>query len=184
MKKTLFVLVSAASLVSASGMMAKSGMVRFFSKTHIEDIEGVSKTAVSSLDLETGALAIKARNTTFVFPDKLMQEHFNENYMESEKFPVSSFTGTISGLDRAALDAGKKVSVVVDGNLDVHGVAQHYHTTGSLQKAADGSVVGDTKFFVKMLDHKIKIPSVVAANLCDSMEITSKFTWHPVEASK
>jgi len=184
MKKAIFVVACAASAVCASGMLAKTGMVRFFSKTSIMDIEGVTKTAVSSLDLDSGKIAIKSRNTTYQFPDKLMQEHFNENYMESTKFPTSSFSGTIIGINREAFDAGQKVTVIVDGQLDVHGVSKHYRAPGYLQKGPDGSVTGDTKFFVKMVDHGIKVPSVVAANLCDSMEITSKFTWHPVEVSK
>jgi len=184
MKKTMIAIACATSVVSASGLLAKGGMVRFFSKTSIMDIEGVTKTAVSSLDLDSGKIVIKSRNTTYIFPDKLMQEHFNENYMESEKFPVSSFSGTVTAMDHDAFNAGKKVTVVVDGILDVHGVGKHYRSLAYLQKGQNGAVVGDTKFFVKMADHGIKIPSVVAANLCDSMEITSKFTWLPVEVSK
>jgi len=184
MKKTFFAIACAATAACASGMLAKNGMVRFFSTTPIENIEGVSSTAVSSLNLDSSKISIKARNTTFLFPDKLMQEHFNENYMESEKFPVSSFVGTFTGMNKEAFDAGKRVTVIVDGKLDVHGVAKQYRTTGYLQKAPDGSVSGDTKFFVKMIDHGIKIPTMVAAKMADSMEISTKFTWHPVEVSK
>jgi hypothetical protein len=184
MKKTLFIAACSASAVFASGMIATNGYVRFFSTTSIENIEGVSQTAVSSLDLDAGKMAIKARNTTFVFPDKLMQEHFNENYMESDKYPVSSFSGTVSGMNREAFDAGKKVMVVIDGDLEVHGVTKHYHTPGYLQKAADGSVTGETSFQVKIADHGIKVPSVVAAKLADSMAITSRFTWHSAEKAK
>ena len=99
MKKTIFVVAFAISAACASSMIAKNGMVKFFSTTSIMNIDGTSQTAVSSLDLDSGKVTIKARNTTFKFPDKLMQEHFNENYMESEKFPVSSFKGTFFGLD-------------------------------------------------------------------------------------
>ena len=181
------VLLVAGCLVSATcgaGMLAKDGTIRFFSKTAMMDIEGVTKTAVSTLNLDSGTIAIKSRNTTYAFPDKLMQVHFNENYMESEKFPVSAFTGTFSGMDRAAFAAGKKVAVVVDGSLDVHGVSKHYRTSGVLQKAADGSINGDTKFHVRILDHGINIPRAVAANFCDSMEITARFTWRPADGSK
>jgi len=171
MKKTMIAIACATSVVCASGLLAKGGMVRFFSKTSIMDIEGVTKTAVSSLDLDSGKIVIKSRNTTYIFPDKLMQEHFNENYMESEKFPVSSFSGTVTAMDHDAFNAGKKVTVVVDGILDVHGVGKHYRSLAYLQKGQNGAVVGDTKFFVKMADHGIKIPSVVAANLCDSMQM-------------
>jgi hypothetical protein len=179
MKKTIFAMAFTASVVCASGLLAKEGMVRFFSTTPIENIEGISSTAVSSLNLDSGKIAIKARNTTFVFHNKLMQEHFNENYIESTKFPTSSFTGNVSGLNREALNSGKKVPVTIDGNLDIHGVTKPYRTTGYLQKAADGSITGDTKFFVKLGNHGIKVPSVVQNKMSDSMEITSKFTWRP-----
>ena len=177
MRSTFYVIALAASTVCASGLMAKEGMVRFFSTTPIENIEGISTTAVSSLNLDSGTIAIKARNTTFAFHSKLMQEHFNENYIESEKFPTSSFVGSISGLNRAEFDAGKRVPVTIDGKLDVHGITRPYRTTGFLQKAADGSVTGDTKFFVKLGNHGMKVPSVVQNKMADSMEITSKFTW-------
>ena len=185
MKKTM--LIAALALlgtVQAAPMIATNGYVRFFSVTKMENIEGVCQTAVSSLDLETGKIAIKARNTTFVFPDKLMQEHFNENYMESDKYPVSSFSGTVSGFDRDALDQGKKVAAVIDGDLDVHGITKHYHTQGSLLKAADGAVAGETLFHVKISDHGIKVPSILTATIADSMELTARFTWRPTGKAK
>lgn len=184
MNRTILVAACLATAASATGLIAKGGMVRFYSSTPMENIEGVSQTAVSSLDLDSMKVAIKARNTTFAFPNKLMQEHFNENYMESDKYPTSSFRGTLAGMDRAAFEAGRKVTVIVDGQLDVHGVSKGYRTTGYLQKAPDGSVSGETKFFVKIADHGIKIPTVVVAKICDSMEITAKFDWRQAEASK
>ncbi|HXP91398.1 MAG TPA: YceI family protein [Fibrobacteria bacterium] len=185
MKKTLSIATLALlGTAQAAPMIATNGYVRFFSVTKMENIEGVCQTAVSSLDLETGKIAIKSRNTTYVFPDKLMQEHFNENYMESDKFPMSSFTGTVSGFDHEALDQGKKVMAVVDGDLDVHGVVKHYHTPGYLQKAADGSVAGETLFHVKISDHSIKVPSILTATIADSVELTARFTWRPTGKAK
>ena len=73
MRSTFYVIALAASTVCASGLMAKEGMVRFFCTTPIENIEGVSTTAVSTLNLDSGKIAIKARNTTFAFHSKLMQ---------------------------------------------------------------------------------------------------------------
>jgi hypothetical protein len=185
MKKTLLVAALAiASAADASNLLAKNGYVRFFSTTPIENIEGICQTAVSTLDLDSGKVAIKSRNTTYLFPDKLMQEHFNENYMESEKYPVSAFAGRVTGIDRAALDAGKTIQVTIDGDLDVHGVKKHYTSPGTLTKAADGSVSGETKFHVKMVDHGIKIPTVVVKAMAESMDITARFTWRPTEAAK
>ena len=184
MKTPIFATLALLGTVHAASLIAKNGFVRFFSVTTMENIEGVSQTAVSTLDLDSGKIAIKARNSTFIFPDKLMQEHFNENYMESEKFPVSAFYGVVTGIDKSALDAGKKVPVTVAGDLDVHGVKKHYSTPGILQKAADGSVSGETKFKVKIADHGIKVPSILVATIADSMDLTARFTWHPSESAK
>ena len=176
--------VALALSAHAAPLIAKGGYVRFFSTTPMENIEGVSQTAVSSLDLDSGRIAIKSRNTSFVFPNKLMQEHFNENYMESAKFPVSAFSGKVTGLDRAALESGKSVPVTVDGDLEVHGVKKRYVSRAVLQKSADGSVGGETKFKVRIADHGIKVPSVVMAKIADSMEITARFAWRPAENAK
>jgi len=184
MKTPIFAMLALLGTVHAASLIAKNGFVRFFSTTPMENIEGVSQTAVSTLDLDSGKIAIKARNTTFAFPNKLMQEHFNENYMESDKYPVSAFSGKMTGIDKSALDAGKKIPVTVDGDLDVHGVVKHYATTGFLQKGADGSVEGETKFHVRIADHDIKIPSIVMAKIADSMEITARFAWRAAEIKK
>ena len=168
----------------AAPLVARSGTVRMWSSTKMENIEGTSKTAVSTLDLDSGTIAIKVRNTTFQFPNKLMQEHFNENYMESDKFPVSSFAGRLSGLDRGALASGKTVSVTVEGELDVHGVKRRYSVPATLRRLPDGTVEGETKFHVGIADHGIKVPTLVVAKIAESMEITARFDWRGEGAAK
>ena len=170
--------------VHATTLIAKNGFVRFFSTTPMENIEGVSQTAASTLDLDSGKIMIKARNSTFIFPRPLMQEHFNENYMESAKFPVSAFRGTVTGIDKSALDAGRRIPVTIAGDLDVHGVVKHYTTSGFLRKEPDGSVEGETEFHVKIADHDIKVPAIVLAKIADSMDITARFAWRAAETKK
>jgi hypothetical protein len=184
MKTPILATLAFLATSQAAPLVAKNGFVRFFSTTPMENIEGVSQTAVSTLDLDSGKIAIKARNTSFVFPRPLMQEHFNENYMESDKFPVSAFKGLVTGIDKSALDAGKKISVTVAGDLDVHGVVKHYTTTGFLKKEPDGSVAGETEFHVRIADHDIKVPAIVMAKIADSMDITARFAWRAAETKK
>lgn len=182
--KWLHPLLALVTISDASTLLAKGAYVRFFSTTPMENIEGISQAGVASLDLDSGKVAIRAKNTTFVFPNKLMQEHFNENYMESEKYPISAFNGFVKGLDPSALDAGKKVDVAVEGDLQVHGVTKHYLTKGTLQRQPDGSIHGETFFNVRIADHGIKIPTIVLAKIADSMQITAKFDWRKMEAAK
>lgn len=111
MKSFLFLAGIAATCSLASPVVATSGKVTFFSKTPMENIEATTGTAVSKLDLQARTISIRMRNTTFEFPNKLMQEHFNENYMESTKFPVSGFEGVLKNFDTASLEAGNGVGI-------------------------------------------------------------------------
>ena len=72
-----------------------TGEVSFFSKTPMEDIDAINKSVSSIINTATNEVAVQMRITNFVFPNKLMQEHFNENYLESEKFPSATFKGKI-----------------------------------------------------------------------------------------
>lgn len=184
MRNALFAALAAAAALQATPLIAKAGYVRMYSSTKMENIEGISQVAVSSLDLDSGKLAIKVRNNSFEFPNKLMQEHFNENYMQSAKFPISAFSGTVTRLDRASLDAGKTIPVTIEGDLDVHGVRKHYLVPGVLHKAPDGSIQGETTFKVGIADHGIEVPTIVVAKIAESMEITARFAWRAAEASK
>lgn len=182
MKALVASLLLAPSLLFASPWLARQGMLKFHSSTPMEDIDAVSNQAVSTLDLDSLKIVIKARNTTFTFPNALMQEHFNENYMESETYPVSSFTGRFTEFDRAALDSGRAILATVDGILEVHGVQRRYTVTAALRRQADGSIVGEARFPVRVADHKIKVPAVVGAKIAESMDVTARFTWRAPEA--
>lgn len=172
-----FALAGLSAAVSAAPQLDRAGWVEFYSTTPVETIQAVNSTAVSKLDPATGALSIRMRNTGFVFPNHLMQEHFNENYMESEKFPVSGFDGTVEGLDTAALSAGRKVTVSIKGTLDVHGVKKPRTVQGWLQRQPDGNLKGETVFPVKMADHDIKIPSLLTKKFTEEMRVTARFDW-------
>jgi len=169
----------AAASTFAAPQVARDGWVEFYSTTPVETIQAVTKTAVSSLDPSTGKLSIRMRNTTFEFANKLMQEHFNENYMESEKFPVSGFDGFVKSLDTAGLNSGKKIFVNVEGSLEVHGVKKPRTIPATLWKLSDGSVKGECVFPVKMAEHDIKIPSLLTKKFTEEMRVTAKFDWKP-----
>lgn len=165
------------ALAAAAPQLDRAGWVEFYSQTPVETIQATTTVGISKLDPATGALSIRLRNTTFVFPNHLMQEHFNENYMESEKFPVSAFDGTVEGLDTAALASGKKIPVAIKGTLDVHGVKKPRTVQGWLQRQPDGSIKGETVFPVKMADHGIKIPSLLTKKFTEEMRVTARFDW-------
>jgi polyisoprenoid-binding protein YceI len=115
--------------------------------------------------------------TTFHFKRALMEEHFNENYMESAKFPKTKFKGTIEGFKKEMLKAAP-VNVKITGVLSVHGVDKTITVPGTIG-LENGSIVGTSKFKVTPEDYGITIPSVVREKIGKEMEITVKTTYLP-----
>src|SRR5690606_25497663 len=108
-----------------------TGQAVFFSETPAENISAVNKKVQAILKPETNEIAVRMKMTEFVFPNKLMQEHFNENYMESSKYPVGSFSGKINQQIDYSKDGTYDVSA--EGSFSVHGVIQNRKLTGTLQ---------------------------------------------------
>lgn len=185
MRNSILLVVGFAALgIHAAPVVATAGKVTFFSKTPMENIEATTTTAVSKLDVDARTISIRMRNTTFQFPNKLMQEHFNENFMESAKFPISGFDGVLKNFDTAALAAGNGVGIDAEGTLDVHGVKKPRTIRASIKKRPDGGYEGTARFAVKIFDHDIKIPTLVVAKIADSMQVTAEFRWSPEEVKK
>lgn len=134
------------------------GQVSFSSHTFLEDIEAVNKKVSAVIDPVRKNMAFSLAMKNFVFKRKLMQEHFNENYVESDKFPAATFSGSFAGeLD---LTRSAAYPVTVRGNLTIHGVTRHVETTGTFTVEA-GSVTGDASFKLNPADYNIDIPFLV-----------------------
>lgn len=153
-----------------------SAKIDFFSKTPVEDIEAHSINGVAILNTKTGEIAFQVANTSFNFPNKLMQEHFNEKYMESEKFPKSSFKGKINEKIDYTKDGTHDVTVT--GNLTVHGVDQARTIKGKVI-IANGTIQLITDFMVKVADHKIEIPKLVLAKIAEEINVSVNATLTP-----
>ncbi len=162
------VLISAFAAVQAQMLISKDATISFFSKTPMEDIDATSKTAASGINIKTGEVIFKVNNNSFQFKKKLMQEHFNENYMESDTYPTSEFKGKI--MDAVDLSKPGTYNVAVKGNLQIHGVTKTYQTQAKITVTAD-AVTASTTFRVKLEDHKIKIPTIVIAKIAEVVDI-------------
>lgn len=148
--------------------VSKNATVSFFSSTVVEDIEGKTNTASAVIDTKSRNIFFKASNTSFQFKKKLMQEHFNENYMESEKYPFSTFKGKIT--DEVDLSKDGTYNVNIEGTLDVHGVSKSYQTKATIV-VAKGTITAKSTFKVKIEDHQIKVPSLVFKNIAEFVEV-------------
>jgi Icc-related predicted phosphoesterase len=170
-----FLLISHA-LFAQKILIAKNASVTFFSSTVMEDIEGKSISGSSVLDLSTREILFRVRNTSFQFEKKLMQEHFNENYIESDKYPYSTFKGKIA--DNIDLSKDGTFQVNIQGNLDIHGVSKPYQTKATLV-IENGNINAKTVFKVKIADHQIKIPSLVFKNIAEYVEVRITAFYQP-----
>lgn len=154
--------------VSAQQWVTRTGEVHFLSETPIEDIEATSKEASVILDLESGRVAAQVPILSFHFEKALMEEHFNENYMESGTYPKAKFAGTLR--DFGGLPESGIVEVTVDGSFEVHGVSVDRPFSGTLEKQGD-KVFLNCRFDVRTEDHEIPIPSVVRDNIAEVIAV-------------
>lgn len=172
MKKWIYVLgiwMVSAQLTHAQLVSTLTGAASFFSSTPVEDISAQSKKLLGVLNTKTNELAFSITNTTFDFPNKLMQEHFNEKYMESEKYPASTFKGKIN--ESVDLTKDGEYNVTVTGKLNIHGVEQDRTIPGKIV-VKDGKIKVTSDFIVKVADHKIAIPKLVIENIAEEIKVS------------
>jgi polyisoprenoid-binding protein YceI len=117
-------------------------------------------------------------NRSFQFPKPLMQEHFNENYIESEKFPKSSFEGKITDLKSVDFTKPGKYPVKVAGKLNIHGVIKEIEAAGTLTIAPE-KITGEAVFIIVPEEYAIRIPAVVRANIAESVKVSVLMNYQP-----
>ena len=149
-------------------LICKKGEVSFFSETPMENISAVNKNAVAVIDEATNGVAVKITVTDFSFPNKLMQEHFNENYMESEKYPTATFSGKIN--ETIDYSRAGSYNVSATGTMNMHGVKKPMTLKGVL-KITDSGALLDTNFDIKLADFKIDIPTIVIAKIAEVISV-------------
>lgn len=154
----------------AQSYITKNGKISFFSKTDIENIDAVNNQAVSVLNMQNGEIAFSVLMNGFLFKKALMQEHFNENYMESNKYPKGTFKGTITNLSGVNIKKDGSYPVTVTGDLSLHGETQKITVPATLQVKGN-SIIANTTFNVKVDDYKISIPKVVENNISKTIEV-------------
>lgn len=180
MKKiiTLLVLVVVANSGFAQKMMTRSGEIKFeASIPAFEEVAAKNNTASAIFDQSNGEIAVLALIKAFKFKAPLMEEHFNENYMESSKYPKATFKGKIINFDASKLTA-KKTDYDLEGDLTIHGVTKKVKTKISLILNA-GKISVASNLVVKAKDYKIAIPSLVKSKIAEDIAIDIKLRLEP-----
>lgn len=167
---TCIVLIAAAAQAQGK-YFTKTGRITFYSKAPLEDIEATTKTAAAVLDAGSGALQFSVLMKGFEFKKALMQEHFNENYVESDKFPTGEFKGEV--INNAEINYSKPGTypAKVKGKLTIHGVTKEVATTGTVTVEATG-VKTSSVFNVSLADYNIKRPAMVRDKLSNTIQIS------------
>lgn len=151
----------------------KEGVVDFFSDATLEDISAENHKIQSLFNSETGEIAFRIRISDFRFDRKLMQEHFNEKYMESEKYPYATFSGTLQEFNP---DTPGEQRVTATGKLTIHGVSQDVSIPGTLKKNGEGLEM-NSNFMVKLEDYNITIPQLLWQNIAEQVKVTIRLTY-------
>lgn len=179
MKANLFGVVAVVFLMQlgfAQGQTlygTSTGEVSFYSDTPLETIEAVNKKTGIIINATTRELAVQLKITDFIFPNRLMQEHFNENYLESEKYPNASFKGKIK--EQIDLTAAGTHTVTAEGSLTMHGVTKPVVVKGTiLSQGSDLKL--DFKFQVRTEDYQIEVPSLVVTKIAETIDVRGKMT--------
>ena len=177
----LFFCLVMGNVLAQDVLIARNAQISFFSETPLENISGLNKNVTAILNAKTSEVAVKMQIAQFEFPNKLMQEHFNENYLESDKYPTASFTGKI----QEKVDFSKEgvQTVTAKGMLNMHGVAKERTMTGKLTVTKTGASLV-CEFNVPLTDHKIEVPKLVFEKIAEIIAVKTNFSFVPYEQKK
>jgi polyisoprenoid-binding protein YceI len=166
----MMVLVASLSL-SAQKYITKTGFIRFYSDAPLEKIEAINRQVNAALDITTGDMVFKVLMKSFHFEKALMQEHFNDSFVESDKYPNAEFRGKVTNLKDVAFGKDGTYNATIEGKLTIHNVTRDVKQTGTFQ-VANGKILGKAKFNLLLSDYHVSIPTAVARNISNSVEVT------------
>ena len=155
--------------------ITKTGHIKFYSDSPLEKIEAHNHQVNAALNVATGDFVFKVLMKSFDFEKALMQEHFNENYVESDKYPNATFAGKVVNINEVNINKDGIYNAEVQGALTIHGVTKQVQTKGSLE-VKEGKVLGKAKFNILLSEYNIKIPGAVTNNISNQLEITVEVT--------
>lgn len=174
-KKIVFTALAFVALASAataqSKYFTKTGHVSFYSDGPMEKILAHNYKATSVVDASTGAMEFAMLMKAFEFEKALMQEHFNENYVESGKFPKATFKGKVENIGSINFAKDGTYNVKVKGDMTIHGVTKAVETDGKFI-VKGGVISAKSEFNIKLADYGIQIPGAVTGKIAETVKIT------------
>ncbi|MFY7664714.1 YceI family protein [Flavobacterium sp.] len=175
MRKILFLFaILSTSLSLAQKLTTKTGKLAFeASVPGFEEVKAKNENVTCVLNKENGEIATLALMKAFRFKIALMEEHFNENYVESDTYPKATFKGKITGFNADKLTTSW-TEYQIKGKLEMHGKTNDVTAAAKIRKN-DGGIEIQTSFNVNASDYAIKIPSVVKSKVSNKIDVTGMF---------
>ena len=164
--RTLIVLLLFPVVCLSQKMFVQNSHVDFFSSAPLEDIAAISNQLEGVVDFDTGGFFFRIPIYTFIFPSALMQKHFNEKYMESDLYSISSFKGSFE--EKITTSNNQSVTINSRGILNMHGINQDVDIDTKLT-INNNQVQFHSEFHVPLKDYNIKVPKIVKMNIADTI---------------
>ena len=181
LKRFIPVLLAAAFFTfnaSSQVFLTRNGKVTFFSKAPVENIQAVNNEITSVLDTKKGEFQFGVLIKSFKFKKALMEEHFNENYLESNTYPKANFKGMIADIKKVDFTKEGNYTVTVNGDLMIHGVTKKIAVPGTITVTA-GKIAATATFNVNIKDYNIKIPSTLVNNIAETVDVSVDCKYDP-----
>ncbi|MES2622543.1 MAG: YceI family protein [Bacteroidota bacterium] len=175
----LIILLTATTLVlQAQIYTAPQGKIHFHSSTPLEDIDAVSSEANCVLDATGRKITAKVEMKSFAFPKPLMQQHFNESYVESDKFPYAILEATI--VEKISFTKSGTYNITLKGTFEVHGIKRERTIKSKLIVHNGQPEKATAEFDVKLADHDIKVPTILVMKVAEIIKVDVSFTFNKV----
>ena len=165
----LFIALLIGSTIFSQKMVTRSGEIKFDATVPgaMDEVIGTNKTVSAIFDKSTTDLVVLGLVKSFKFKSSLMEEHFNENYMESDKLPKASFKGKVLNYN------GKAGNYDVEGDLTIHGVANKVKAKMAVANEGEKLMISGA-FNIKLSDYKIDVPALAKKTLAETAKISFK----------
>ena len=161
---------------SQTVFISDKGEATFYSYAPVEDISASSKQVNSIINILTGEIAFMIPMRSFHFPKSLMEEHFNEKYIESEKYPQATYKGVIN--EKIDFSKDGTYQLTTKGKLNIHGIEKEVNEKGELV-VSPGQLSLTTELFVALEDYNIKKPQLLFSNIADTIQVKIKANYVP-----
>lgn len=165
------ILVIHISVSAQDRYYTRNGHIDFFSHAPLEDIKANNEQVAVFLNISNGSISSAMLMKSFIFEKALMQQHFNENYIESDVYPRAEFEGTILEFDTNDFKTSDPVTVTARGKITLHGITNDLTVEGTISKQRDKFQI-DAQFILKPADFKISIPPSLRDNIAKEIQVT------------